>query len=96
MYNYTCGCLMISINLKFHLIEDVADGLKLTRLGLELVNVDKCPLCEAPWAPGKLKYHLKNKIKTFEVAVYDLDRLTELLNELKESADNVKVMIKVE
>ncbi|AEG17861.1 AAA family ATPase [Methanobacterium paludis] len=75
-------------------LEDAVDGLKLTRRGLELMDVDKCPLCDTPWAPGKLKDHLKNKIKTFEAAAHDLDRITELLNELKESADNVKVNLK--
>jgi DNA repair exonuclease SbcCD ATPase subunit len=79
------------ISSKPHL-EYAADGLKLTRLGLELMDdEDACPLCGTPWAPGKLRDHLENKIEAFEAVAKDLDRITEILDVLKKRANNVKV-----
>ena len=66
-----------------HRMEDALDHLKLTRLGLNLLGLEgSCPLCDTPWETGDLKEHLKYKIEIFKDAAQNLDRLSELTDEL--------------
>ena len=66
-----------------HRMEDALDHLKLTRLGLNLLSPEgSCPLCDTPWETGDLKEHLKYKIEIFKDAAQNLDRLSELTDEL--------------
>ena len=66
-----------------HRMEDALDHLKLTRLGLNLLSPEgSCPLCDTPWEIGNLKEHLKNKIDIFKDAAQNLDRLSELSDDL--------------
>jgi recombinational DNA repair ATPase RecF len=66
-----------------HKLEDALDHLKLTRLGLGLLNADdNCPLCDTSWETRNLKEHLENKINLLKDAAENLDRITDLSENL--------------
>ena len=66
-----------------HDLEDALDHLKLTRLGLELLDPDgNCPLCDTPWETRNLKDYLENRIKVLKNAAENLDKITSLTDEL--------------
>ncbi|MFZ0441503.1 MAG: AAA family ATPase [Methanobacterium sp.] len=66
-----------------HRMEDTLEHLKLTRLGLDLLGPEgNCPLCDTPWETENLSEHLKHKIEIFKDAAQNLDRLSELTDEL--------------
>jgi DNA repair exonuclease SbcCD ATPase subunit len=66
-----------------HKSDDAYAHLKLTRLGLDLLDADgKCPLCDTSWQTGNLKEHLENKIELLKGAAENLDRITELSENL--------------
>ena len=66
-----------------HNLKDALDHLKLTRLGLELLDPNgNCPLCDTPWETRDLKDHLENRIKVLKNAAENLDKITNLKDEL--------------
>lgn len=57
--------------------------LRLTRLGMDLLEDDgKCPLCDTPWDLTELKEHLKDRLKLYEEAASDLERMHELSKDM--------------
>ena len=66
-----------------HKLEDALNHLKLTRLGLDLLGADgNCPLCDTSWKSRNLKEHLENKIDILKDAAENLDRITDLSENL--------------
>ncbi len=73
-----------------HKLEDAHENLKLTRLGIELLDSKGgCPLCDTPWKTDELKQHLKNKIELLSNAAKDLDRIDKLSYDLVFEVNNV-------
>ena len=57
--------------------------LKLTRLGLELLDDEgRCPLCETSWKPSKLKQQLESRLNLYQEAKIDLDRMEQLSQDM--------------
>ena len=50
--------------------------LQLTKLGMELIDeTGKCPLCDTPWPPGKLREYLEQRLLTAKVAEQYQERI---------------------
>ncbi len=66
-----------------HNLKDALNKLKLTRLGLDLLDTDGiCPLCDASWKDNNLKEYLENKINILKDARENLNRITDLSENL--------------
>lgn len=77
-----------------HKMEDEMGHLKLTRLGLELLDPEgNCPLCDTPWKTKNLKEILKNKIEVLKVAAENLDRTIMLSDDLISEVNNTLASI---
>lgn len=65
--------------LKDSISQDVpVKNLRLTKLGLGLVEEDSCPLCDKPWDQDELKSHLEDKISKLDATSKTLNRIEEI------------------
>ena len=77
-----------------HRLVDAHEHLKLTRLGLNLLDPDGgCPLCDTPWKTDELHEHLKNKIELLSDAAKDLDKMISLSDDLILEVNNVTAIL---
>ena len=77
------------------LLDESAKRLKLTRLGLELLDENGCcPLCETPWEPSQLKQLLNSRLKLYQEARKDLDSREELSQDILGCVNQLRASLK--
>jgi hypothetical protein len=61
---------------------------QLTRLGMALIDdTGRCPLCDTPWPPGKLRERLEQRLSTARLAAQQRTRIDELSSTIANSVN---------